>query len=156
MKHSLVFHLIRLGKTVQKSTNFKASPISLSYSQAAAVMAIFLEKEMSQKEIATRLHLEPASVVTLVDELVKLGLVRRESPDGDRRKYHIKLTEKGVKNAGLIRQKVLALDQKIAKVLKTQQTKAFAKTIDQITDYLKQMKGHSPNGPMAPKGGENK
>ena len=99
MKHSIVFHLIRLGKTIQKSTNFKSPPPALSYSQAAAILAIFLEDKMTQNDIATRLHLEPASVVTLIDELERLKLVKRELQNDDRRKYFIKLTQKGFEKA---------------------------------------------------------
>lgn len=141
MKHSLVFHFIRLGKSIQKTIDFKSPPFSLSYSQAAALLAILQEKQLSQREIATRLHLEPASVVTLIDELERLGLAKRHLHGQDRRKYDIGLTTKGLAKANLIQQKVYSLDKEIAASLANSQSQSLAESIDSITYYLENKKG---------------
>lgn len=132
MKHTLVFHLISVAKKLQKGIGFKSSASPLSYSQASALSVIDSQKDTSQKEIATRLHLEPASVVTLIDELEKINLVKRNSHNEDRRKYIISLTAKGKSKAVEIRKHVAKLDS----YLKSQLTPKEVKTLETITDKL--------------------
>lgn len=50
---------------------------------------------LSQTELAQLLGLEDASIVPLVDRLVKQALLSRVQPSEDRRKRHLVLTEKG-------------------------------------------------------------
>lgn len=50
---------------------------------------------MSQKELAQALGLEDASVVPLIDRLVKQNLVERFQPPQDRRKRLLHVTPKG-------------------------------------------------------------
>ncbi|MBV8035377.1 MarR family transcriptional regulator [Roseateles sp.] len=50
---------------------------------------------LSQIELANRLGVEGPSVVSLVDRLVKLGLVGRVPSETDRRIKHVVLTEAG-------------------------------------------------------------
>lgn len=61
-----------------------------------AVAAIAGEAEpITQKTLAQLLGLEEASVVPLVQRLVKQDLVQRIQPDEDRRKRLLSVTEKG-------------------------------------------------------------
>jgi DNA-binding MarR family transcriptional regulator len=80
---------------LQKAIGFKSQPIPLSYSQASALSVIRDVRQTSQAELAQKLHLEPASIVTLIDELEKLGLAERHVHKNNRRKYQIKLTNSG-------------------------------------------------------------
>ena len=50
---------------------------------------------LSQSELADRLGVEGATMVAMVDRLVKAGLVAREASSTDRRIKHIVLTEAG-------------------------------------------------------------
>ena len=52
-------------------------------------------QRMTQTELAQMLGLEDASMVPLVDRLVKQSLLMRVQPPEDRRKRHLVLTEKG-------------------------------------------------------------
>ncbi|MFU9135602.1 MarR family winged helix-turn-helix transcriptional regulator [Erwinia tasmaniensis] len=70
----------------------------LSMSSWLAVAAIAGEEApMSQKELAHRLGLEDASVVPLIDRLVRQQLVERIQPEEDRRKRLLHLTSRGAK-----------------------------------------------------------
>ena len=95
MKHTLVFHLIGLSKKFQRAIGLKSPSLPLSYSQTAALLVIDSLPKASQIEIARRLHLQPASVVTLIDELEKLMLVERQTIPGNRRTYQICLLDSG-------------------------------------------------------------
>lgn len=141
MKHTLVFHTIILAKKIQKIIGLKLPPFNLSYSEAATLLTIDSQKNICQIEIATRLHLQPASVVTLIDEIEKLKLVRRVVPDGNRRKYHIILTNQGKIKVGQIKNRVNNLDNFFKKNLSPKETQTFRLVLDKLTAYLDEWKG---------------
>src|SRR3990167_1207006 len=95
MGHTIVFHSINLAKKMRKAIGLKLGYPPFSYSQSSALLAIDSQKEISQLEIASRLNLQPASVVSLIDELERLKLVLRKPTTSDRRKYRIVLTSSG-------------------------------------------------------------
>lgn len=117
-QHTAIFHTIALARKLQKVIGFKSPPINLTYSQASAILVISSAEAINQKEIAQSLHLEPASVVTLIDDLENTGLVKRQSADGDRRRYQIVLTAKGKKSA----QAVKLLSKNLENFLKSKVT----------------------------------
>ena len=141
-KHTLIFHTIGLARKIQKIIGFKSSPLSLSYSEAAALLIISdLQKDISQIEIASRLHLEPASIVSLIDKLEKLGLVKRVAPDVDRRKYHIVLTPEGEIKAKQIKNKTYELDNFLRKKISKGEIQTFYLVLEKLTAYLDEWKG---------------
>ncbi len=135
MKHTIVFHTISLAKKIQKNIGFK-SPLSLSYSQASALLVINFQKDISQREIATRLHLEPASVVSLIDELQRLNLVQRQPTRADRRKYKITLTEQGKEKLGQIKSQTNLLENFLRSNLSKKQAQNLLLTLDNLSDLL--------------------
>lgn len=141
MKHTLVFHLISIAKKLQKGIGFKSAPLLLSYSQASALTVIGSQIETSQKEIATKLHLEPATVVTLIDELEKLKLVKRDSHNDDRRKYDINLTNQGKLKAAQIKKKASKLDHFLRSHLTAKEVKNLQSTLEKLFNSLDHWKG---------------
>ncbi|OGD94505.1 hypothetical protein A3F02_02005 [Candidatus Curtissbacteria bacterium RIFCSPHIGHO2_12_FULL_38_9b] len=141
MKHTFVFHSISLAKKIQKSVGFKSLPLDLSYSEACALLVIASSQEINQKEIASKLHLEPASIVSLIDELGKNGLVSRESPNGDRRKYRIVLTKLGKIKVKHIKNKTYKLDNLLRKQLTPKEEASFESILKKLNAYLAEWKG---------------
>jgi DNA-binding MarR family transcriptional regulator len=141
VRHTLVFHTINLAKKLQKDIGFKSAPLSLSYSEASALLVIASQKTISQKEIAQTLRLEPASVVTLVDELEKLRLVKRLHSNGDRRKYQIILTEAGQSKAKLLKKRSYQLDHFLEKQLSPKEIQIFFPIVEKLTKSLDKWEG---------------
>ena len=141
MRHTLIFHTIGLSKKLQKIVGFRQSSFPLSYTQASALLVINSRKEINQREIAFHLHLEPASVVSLIDELERLKLVKRLSPNGDRRKYHIVLTEKGKMKLKEINNQIYKLDDYLKTKLSSEEIMTFFSTLEKLTAYLDGWKG---------------
>lgn len=68
----------------------------LSMSSWTAIGLIASEPEpLTQTELAQMMGLEDASMVPLIDRLVKQELLTRVQPPEDRRKRHLVLTDKG-------------------------------------------------------------
>ena len=78
----------------------------LGLSQAGwmtVAVAAKAEQPLSQGEIAHRLGVEGATMVAMVDRLVKAGLVSREASTTDRRVKLVILTDEGRRVYGLVR-----------------------------------------------------
>ncbi len=117
MNHTIVFHLIKTAKRLQNTLGLKSEELDLSPSEASALLIIDFQKNTNQIDIALKLHLKPASIVSLIDELEKLKLVTRRTPKDDRRKYQIKLTDKGKQEVKKIREQTNKLEEIIRKKL---------------------------------------
>ena len=143
MKHTLTFHLIRLSKKIQNAIGFKSQPISLSYSQANALVIIASQNPVSQSDIAQMLHLKPASVVTLIDELERLKLVKRKTNLANRRKYQITLTEKGLDKANIIKNQTQKLELFLKNNLTKQELETFTSIIERLTDQVENWQPNS-------------
>ncbi|OGE04900.1 hypothetical protein A3B51_02410 [Candidatus Curtissbacteria bacterium RIFCSPLOWO2_01_FULL_41_18] len=141
MEHTLIFHSIDVAKRIQKVIDFKSPPLSLSYSQASALLVSDSQKEITQKELASKLRLEPATIVTLIDELERLKLVKRVSIDDDRRKYHIALTPAGKNKAKQIKVKTVQLDSFLKNKLAKQELNNLHSILTKLTVALGEWKG---------------
>lgn len=131
MTHTLVFHLIDLGKKLQK-IGFLNQPQSLSYSQAITLVVINSQGEISQTEIAAKLNLKPASIVTLIDELEKLKLVKRRQVVNNRRKYQIILTKQGKLLAAEIAEQIKELENFLKNQLSPDEREKLHKTVEKL------------------------
>ncbi|MBI2017586.1 MarR family transcriptional regulator [Candidatus Daviesbacteria bacterium] len=141
MKHTFLFHTVNLGKKFQKCIDFDLAFSSLSYSQSSALLFINSKKEVSQKQIAQTLNLEPATVVVLIDELEDLDLVKRESVNDDRRKYKITLTSKGKKIVKQILDRATKLDEFLKARLSAKEAQCFYLTLEKLDQSLEDWKG---------------
>lgn len=147
MGHTVIFHVISLAKKLQKAMGFKVSPYSLSYSQGTALLAISLYQEISQQQIARLLQLEPASVVTLIDQLEKMHLAKRDSYSTDRRKYNINLTPVGQQEVKLLKNRIKQIDTLLTESLNKKEIAAFFAILEKMNNILDDI--------SKKKGGEN-
>ena len=67
----------------------------LTYSQFAALEALYHLGPMTQGEVGNKILKSTSNITTVLDNLEKAGLVRRERDAQDRRVIHIHLTETG-------------------------------------------------------------
>src|SRR3990167_11076896 len=121
---------------MRKAIGFKLGNPPFSYSQSSALLAIDSQKEISQREIASRLNLQPASVVSLIDELERLKLVIRKPTSFDRRKYNITLTPQGKSFAYKIRQEATQIENFLREKLGTGEAEKFYSTIEAISSFI--------------------
>src|ERR1700675_4754071 len=84
----------------------------LGVSQASWMTIAFAAKAgapLSQSELADRLGVEGATMVAMVDRLVKAGLVMREASTTDRRIKRVVLTPAGLKIYEKVKAEAVAL-----------------------------------------------
>jgi len=67
----------------------------VSLSQCHAVMELFKEDNITINELSERLYLDKSTISRTVEGLVRIGLVKRNIPEEDRRAAIISLTKQG-------------------------------------------------------------
>jgi DNA-binding MarR family transcriptional regulator len=126
--------LPRLGHLLKKAyllfterTSIALGPLGVSSHEVAALLRFDEERQLSQAQVAARMGIDRTTMVALVDELERKGLVNRRPHEGDRRKNSVELTARGrelKRRAARIvddceREFLAVLDQADAQQLKT-------------------------------------
>jgi MarR family transcriptional regulator, transcriptional regulator for hemolysin len=88
----------------------------LGVSQASwmtIAIAAKARRPLSQSELADKLAVEPATMVAMIDRLVKAGLVKREASSRDRRIKRVVLTPAGLKIYERVKTEAAALRKEL-------------------------------------------
>lgn len=91
---SRLLHLTAHAWRLAIDRRLKGSGLGMNSWLAVAAIA-GAEQPMTQKDLAQVLGLEDASMVPLIDRLVRQNLVKRVQPEEDRRKRLLLVTEQG-------------------------------------------------------------
>ena len=87
--------LAQVGAQGAKKFAERLQPLGLTPAHAGILRMLAQSSGLSQRELATRLHMHASRLVGVVDEMEKLGLVMRNGNAEDRRSYSLGLTAKG-------------------------------------------------------------
>lgn len=85
----------RIVRRVESHSRDMEELLGVSTAQYLLLEAIADDEASSQAELGERIDLAPSTMVGVTDRLVAAGLVERNRVPGDRRRYHVKLTERG-------------------------------------------------------------
>jgi DNA-binding MarR family transcriptional regulator len=91
------FHvlLVRVFRTHAKIVFGRLAPDGVTQGQPRILRYLTAHDGCLQREIAEDNELEPATVTNALAVMEKLGYVRRETPDDDRRASRVNITAKG-------------------------------------------------------------
>ncbi len=84
----------KIRSSLQKMLNEKG--IDLTVDQWVLVDHISRDEGVSQNQLAEVTYKDPPTVTRIIDLLEKKGFVERRNAPGDRRKFNIYMTEKGL------------------------------------------------------------
>ena len=87
--------LNRAGQRVRELVEEGLAPLGLRRRHYAALGILAMEGELSQQALSSRIPIDRATVVQIIDDLERLGLAERRPEPADRRAYQIALTEAG-------------------------------------------------------------
>ncbi len=90
----------------------------------------------SQKEIAAGCIIEAGSLTSVLNRMENDGMIERRTLNGNRRTYHIFLTEKGRILALRVRQAFSDMEKDIFKELSQDESNHFMKTFFHIYKHL--------------------
>jgi DNA-binding MarR family transcriptional regulator len=90
----LMERVMRRAKIVSRQ-RFQQLGVSITIDQWVVLKCIAEKEQLTQKAIANLTFKEPAAVTRILDILSKQNYVERLPVVGDRRKYHLQLTDEG-------------------------------------------------------------
>ncbi len=108
----------------------ETSSLHCSLSHLEVMHYIAEHTNPSMKDIAGYLQITPPSVTSIIETMVELELVKRDTSSGDRRTIHIMLTPKAVKLSATLRAKKKNMLMHMLKKLSTEQKQ-------QLSDIIK-------------------
>ena len=88
--------------SLQKKIMAVLKPLGLSTGQPKVLDHLRYHNGASQKDIAHACHIEPASLTSILNRMEEKGLIERKMLNGNRRTFHIFMTESGKKNQKLV------------------------------------------------------
>jgi len=94
--------LTRCTNSVLARLAEKGTVGDLTYSQFAVLEALYHLGHMSQGEISMKVLKSGSNMTTVIDNLERDGLVRRERDAKDRRVIHVHLTEAGISKIEMV------------------------------------------------------
>ena len=90
----IYFLTTRLSRELKKAFDKKLEEYQLTSAMWCALMAVFENESLTQKELSDILCIETPTVTKIIDNLEKKGLILRAPYEGDRRAYRIQSTDK--------------------------------------------------------------
>ena len=91
----ILLSLRRISRAFDLHSRQLVKSTGLTAPQLVVLRALSREGPLSPSLIARHVSLSPATITSIMDRLLKLGLVEREKRASDRRQVEIRLTEKG-------------------------------------------------------------
>jgi DNA-binding MarR family transcriptional regulator len=92
---SPAFLLAQVGAHAAARFSERLREVDLSPSHAGILRILAATPAITQQALASALGTQPSRLVALVDELESKELVERQANESDRRRYALRLTEKG-------------------------------------------------------------
>lgn len=95
--HEALMNVLWTGTLLKKTsrTFFRNAPLTEAEFNLLMVLR-HGESPLSQNNLSDRLLVDKSNVTGLIDRLEKAGLIQRNAVVGDRRRYHITLTDAGL------------------------------------------------------------
>ena len=98
MDDSLHYLIMANQMLVQRALLYKLKDTGLTIGQPKILDYLSRHNGSNQKEIAKACFLEAGSLTTILNKMEEKGLIRRQILNGNRRSFHIFMTESGKKN----------------------------------------------------------
>lgn len=114
MREQLILALIQASSAHQKSCWAEFRKLDLSPGQPKVLSRLRYQEGYLQKDLAALCHVEPATMVVLLSNMEKKGLIRKEVDhvSGGKRAFRIYLTEEGRTLAEQVDHMVIEVEEK--------------------------------------------
>ncbi len=131
------FYIRHVWHRISRMYNQKASEIGITMSMGFILMNVDKEGTPST-QLGPRMGMEPTSLSRILKNMEDKGLIRREENQQDKRKVKIFLTQSGVDQRRLVRDFLVAFNDKLFAQMPASKVKAFMEVMIKIDDTIEQ------------------
>lgn len=136
-EQSIGYWIVITSQTYQKSLNEALAPHGITFRQSQVLGWLALEGEMSQKDLASRMMIEPATLVGVLDRMERDDLISRDCAPNDRRIKIIRVKRNASRVWEKVAQCARELRRKAVEGLSEDQIAEFQKTLQIVLSNLK-------------------
>lgn len=109
LENQLCFPLYAVSKEIVRKYTPFLNELDLTYTQYIVMMVMWEDKEISVKDLGSKLYLDSGTLTPLLKNLEKKGLVTRNRSKADERFLIVKITDEGM----ALREKAVDIPAKI-------------------------------------------
>ena len=121
-----------LNLNLQKKIMAVLKPLGLSTGQPKVLDHLRYHNGASQKDIAHACHIEPASLTSILNRMEKQHMIERKNLNGNRRSFHIFLTDYGMELSESIEKAFLSLEQEVFSGISNAEKEQFLKIFEKL------------------------
>ena len=141
---SPAFLLAQVGAHAASRFAERLREIDLSPSHAGILRILATRPAITQQALATALGTQPSRLVAMVDELESKEQVERQLNESDRRRYALRLTEKGRATLQAIGKIARAHKQELLAALSEEEQRQLAELLLRVAEQQGLAKGVHP------------
>ena len=136
------FHYLSMinHMTVQKKLMEQLKDTGLTLSQPKVLDYLKDHDGASQKEIAAGCLIEAGSLTSILNRMEEKGLIERKMLNGNRRTFHIFMTESGKKNQKLVEETFEKIEETALNNISEEEQKVFMEIFHRIYRNLAEIK----------------
>ena len=143
MDDSLHYLIMANQMLVQKALLYKLKDTGLTIGQPKILDYLSRHNGSNQKEIAKACFLEAGSLTMILNKMEEKGLIRRQILNGNRRSFHIFMTEEGKKKQQLVSEAFSEIERKAVEGISKEEMKGFLSVYQKIYANLLDEAGSS-------------
>ncbi len=138
MSEQLIVTLIKASSAHQKSCAAEFRKLELSPGQPKVLSRLRYQEGYLQKDLAALCNVEPATMVVLLANMEKKGLIRKEVDhvSGGKRAFRIYLTEEGRRLAELVDEQVKEVEVKSFRGFSEEERTQLLALLDRLAENL--------------------
>ena len=132
------FHYLSMANhmMVQKKLMEQLKDTGLTLGQPKVLDYLKDHDGASQKEIAAGCLIEAGSLTSILNRMEEKGLIERKMLNGNRRTFHIFMTESGKKSQKLVEEAFVEIEEAAWKDISPEEAEAFMKIYHKIYSNL--------------------
>ena len=136
------FHYLSMinHMTVQKKLMEQLKDTGLTLGQPKVLDYLKDHDGVSQKEIAAGCLIEAGSLTSILNRMEEKGLIERKMLNGNRRTFHIFMTESGKKNQKLVEETFEKIEETALNNISEEEQKVFMEIFHRIYRNLAEIK----------------
>lgn len=145
MSNSLHYLMMANQMLVQKALMERVKESGLTIGQPKVLDYLKDHDGSSQKDIAIACFIEAGSLTTILNGMEEKGLIERRTLNGNRRSYHIFMTDEGKKKQQMIDEAFAEIEEKAVSDISDEEYSQFMSVYQKLYNNLLNMKdGQQP------------